>query len=179
MAETVLVLTSRDMEGLVTMDECVEVVEEAFRELGHQIAQVIPRRRIHLPLPEGESEADVGSRPRRWYWLNVIPGAVPKYDTAAVRLDSAQVRFRTVGGQSRMEFPGDFTGLVLLFSIKELALKGIIHDHYVCPSASGPRAVSPRSIWRAPMQPSSASSARVSRPARRSRRCAPSARSGR
>ncbi|MBI3457418.1 MAG: ornithine cyclodeaminase family protein [Candidatus Rokubacteria bacterium] len=126
--ETVRVLTNRDMEGLVTMPECLEVIEEAYRELGHQIAQVIPRRRIHLPLSPEE---------RRWYWLNVISGAVPRYDTAAVRLDSAQIRFRTVAGSTRMEFPGDFAGFVLLFSIKERVLKGIIHDHYVSPLRVG------------------------------------------
>ena len=86
------------MEGLLTMEECIEVVEEACRELGHQIAKVIARRRIHLPLSVEE---------RRWYWLNVIPGAVPKYDTAAVRLDSAQIQFNEIEGNVRMEFPGD------------------------------------------------------------------------
>lgn len=131
MAETILVLTNRDMEGLVTMAECLEVTEEAYRELAHQVAQVIPRRRIHLPQPT----ADPGER--LWYWLNVIPGAVPKYDTAAVRVDSAQIRFRVVEGSSRMEFPGDFAGLVLLFSIRERLLKGIIHDHYVSPLRVG------------------------------------------
>jgi ornithine cyclodeaminase/alanine dehydrogenase-like protein (mu-crystallin family) len=136
------------MEGLVTMTECIEVIEEAFRELGHQIAQVIPRRRIHLPLPgrdpggPGRSAGGAGMGPgeggdRRWYWLNVIPGAVPKYDTAAVRLDSAHIRFRTVSGSTRMEFPGDFAGFILLFSIKDRALKGIIHDHYVSPLRVG------------------------------------------
>lgn len=124
----VLVLTNKDMEGLLSMPECLEVIEEAYRELGRKIAHVIPRRRIHLPL-EGDE--------RRWYWLNVIPGAVPRYDTAAVRLDSAQIRFRTVEGRSRMEFPGDFAGFVLLFSIKDRVLKGIVHDHYLSPLRVG------------------------------------------
>lgn len=137
MVETVLVLTNKDMEGLVTMDECLEVVEEAFRELGHQIAQVIPRRRIHLPLSGGEAGQEGSTQDRRWYWLNVIPGAVPKYDTAAVRLDSAQIRFRTVEGNTRMEFPGDFSGFVVLFSIKDRVLKGIVHDHYISPLRVG------------------------------------------
>ena len=137
MPDSVLVLTNRDMQALVTMEECLEVVEEAFRELGHRIAQVIPRRRIHLPLSGGETDVGAAGGERRWYWLNVIPGAVPKYDTAAVRVDSAQIRFRTVLGSTRMEFPGDFAGFVLLFSIKERVLKGIIHDHYVSPLRVG------------------------------------------
>ncbi len=128
MAESVLVLTNKDMEGLLTMEECIGVVEEAYRELGHQIAKVIARRRIHLPLSVEE---------KRWYWLNVIPGAVPKYDTAAVRLDSAQIQFNEVEGNVRMEFPGDFSGFVLLWSIKERHLKGIVHDHYLSPLRVG------------------------------------------
>ena len=44
---TVLVLTNKDMEGLLPMDECTRACEEGFWELGHDIAQVIPRRRIH------------------------------------------------------------------------------------------------------------------------------------
>ncbi len=137
MSDSVTVLVNKDMEGLVTMGECLEVLEEAFRELGHQIAAVIPRRRIHLPLPEGEAEEGRRSQERQWYWLNVIPGAVLKYDTAAVRLDSAQIRFRTVAGRTRMEFPGDFAGFVLLFSIRDRRLKGIIQDHYVSPLRVG------------------------------------------
>lgn len=128
---TVLVLTNRDMEGLITMQECIQAVEEAFRELGHQVAQVIPRRRIHLPLP------CQGNGDRLWYWLNVIPGAVPGIDTAAVRIDSAQIRFRNVDGRTRMEFPGDFCGFVLLFGIRDRMLKGIVQDHYLSPLRVG------------------------------------------
>lgn len=120
--EDVLVLTNEDMEGLLHMEEIVDAVETAYRELGRKIAEGIPRRRLHLPL-EG--------RERAWYWLNVIPGAVPAFDTAAVRVDSSQIRFRTRDGGSRMEFPGDFAGFVLLFSIRDRVLKGIVHDHYL------------------------------------------------
>ena len=56
------------------------------RSWEHGVAQVIPGRRIHTPLDE----------PKTWHWLNVIPGAVPKYNVAAVRLDSARTRFTDV-----------------------------------------------------------------------------------
>lgn len=128
MGDTVLLLTNDDMRGLLTMRECVEVTERAYRELGRGIAQVIPRRRIHTPLDGPE---------RRWHWLNVIPGTVPGCDTAAVRIDSAQIGFRAVDGVRRMEFPGDFSGLVLLFSIRDRVLRGIVHDHYLSPIRVG------------------------------------------
>lgn len=66
---TVLVLTNKDMEGLLPMDECARACEEAFRELGHGIAQVIPRRRIHTPMREEKT----------CHWLNVSPGVVPRF----------------------------------------------------------------------------------------------------
>ena len=125
----VRVLTNKDMEGLFTMSECIEVIEEAFKELGQGIAQVIARRRIHLPLH--------GHEDPHYLWLHVIPGAVPNDDTAAVRIDAAQVNFRTVGGKTRMEFPGNFAGFVLLFSIEGRELKGIVHDHYLSPIRVG------------------------------------------
>jgi len=121
--KTVLVLTNRDMEGLLTMKECIQACEEAFWEFGHGIAQVIPRRRIHTPFREE----------RAWHWLNVIPGVVPKFNVAAVRLDSAQTRFREVSGRTRMEFPGAFAGFVLLFDLRTRELLCIYHDHYVSP----------------------------------------------
>ena len=121
--KSVLVLTNKDMEGLLTMDECIRACEEAFWEFGHGIAQVIPRRRIHTPLRETGT----------WHWLNVIPGVVPKFNLAAVRLDSAQLRFREVGGRTRMDFPGAFAGFVLLFDLKTRELVCIYHDHYVSP----------------------------------------------
>jgi ornithine cyclodeaminase/alanine dehydrogenase-like protein (mu-crystallin family) len=125
--KTVLVLTNEDMEGLLPMDECIRACEEAFWELGHGIAQVIPRRRIHTPLREEKT----------WHWLNVIPGVVPRFNVAAVRLDSAQLRFREVNGRTRMDFPGAFAGFVLLFDIKTRELVSIYHDHYVSPIRVG------------------------------------------
>ena len=106
----VRVLTNKDMEGLFTMAECIEVIEEAYKELGLGIAQVIARRRIHLPLP--------GNEDPHYFWLNVIPGAVPKYDTADVRLDAAQVNFhrghrmgdgmgQLAGAEKYIVFPGN------------------------------------------------------------------------
>lgn len=125
--ETVRVLTNKDMEGLLPMDECSRACEEAFWELGHGIAQVIPRRRIHTPLREEKI----------WHWLNVIPGVVPRFNVAAVRLDSAQLRFREVNGRTRMDFPGAFAGFVLLFDITMREFVSIYRDHYVSPIRVG------------------------------------------
>lgn len=71
MKDRALVLANEDMPGLLTLRERLEVIEEAYREPGHDVARTMPRRRIHLPLLGAEE---------RWYWLNVIPAAVRKYD---------------------------------------------------------------------------------------------------
>ncbi len=123
----VLVLSSKDTEDLITMEECIQACEDAFWELGHGIAQVIPRRRINTPRPDRRS----------WHWLNVIPGAVPKFNVAAVRLDSATITFPEMNGKVRMEFPGDFAGFVLLFDLTTCELLCIYHDHFVSPLRVG------------------------------------------
>ena len=123
----VLVLTSKETEKLITMGECLRAMEDAFWELGPGIAQVIPRRRIITPRPDRRS----------WHWLNVIPGAVPRFNVAAVRIDSATMTFPEVNGRIRMEFPGHFAGFVLLFDLTTCELLCIYHDHYVSPPAGG------------------------------------------
>ena len=123
----VLVLTSKETEDLISADECLRAMEEAFWELGHGIAQVIPRRRINTPRRDERS----------WHWLNVIPGAVPRFNVAAVRIDSATMTFPEVNGRIRMEFPGDFAGFVLLFDLTTCELLCIYHDHYVSPLRVG------------------------------------------
>lgn len=124
----VLLLTSKDTEDLITMDDCIEACEVAFWELGHGIAQVIPRRRINTPV-----QPDQGL----WHWLNVIPGSVPRFNVAAVRVDSAHARFHEVNGRVRMDFPGDFAGFVLLFDLRTRELLCIYHDHFVSPMRVG------------------------------------------
>jgi alanine dehydrogenase len=124
----VLVLSSKDTEDLITMDECITACEEAFWDLGHGIAQVIPRRRINTPRLGQEGI---------WHWLNVIPGAIPRFNVAAVRLDSATMRYRQVHGAVRQDFPGDFAGFVLLFDLTTNELLCIYHDHHVSPMRVG------------------------------------------
>jgi alanine dehydrogenase len=124
----VLVLTNKDMEGLLTMDECIQACEEAFWELGHEIAHVIPRHRI---------TTQRRNQDRTWHWLNVISGAVPKFNVAAVRVDSATIHYREVNRAIRQDYPGDFAGFVLLFDLQTNELLCIYHDHYVSPLRVG------------------------------------------
>jgi len=48
----VLVLKNEQIEGLVPMDEEIEVIEQAFRELGEGTAKNAPRARLRVPWKE-------------------------------------------------------------------------------------------------------------------------------
>ena len=127
--ETVLVLKNEDVRGLVAMDEAIDLVEEAYTELGHNNAQVINRRRLHIPLPNKEEPT--------WYFLNVIPGAVLSQDVCAVRLNSRHVTFPVIGGEKRKQYRGGMTGLVLLWEMSSRKLLGIVQDESISPLRVG------------------------------------------
>jgi alanine dehydrogenase len=121
--ETVLVLTTDRATGLLSMGDAIALTEEAFRDFGQKRAQVLPRRRLTLP-QEVDGE-------QRWFWMNVIPGAVPCHGVAAIRLDAAQTAFPETESGRRQVFRGDVSGFVLVWDLATRALLGIVHDHAV------------------------------------------------
>jgi len=123
MTDGVLVLTTAEASNLVSMPESIALMREAFTDLGHKRAKILPRSRISIPQADAETPS--------WFWLNVIPGAVPCHGVAALRVDAAQFAYARKGGAARKEYPGDFCGLVLVWDMNTRELLGIIQDHAV------------------------------------------------
>ena len=131
MAKTTLVVTNEQAKDLVSMQEAIQLCHEAYQDLGRRRAQVIPRHRLFLPRERVEGLPGDGSDGRSWFWMNVIPGAVPAHGVAALRVDAAETRYAFKRGNFRSETFGDFSGFVLVWDIDSKELIGIVHDHSV------------------------------------------------
>ncbi len=116
-----LLLKNEEMWGILPMEQNINDIEVAFRELGEGKAAITPRARLYIP--SGKQDVD--------YWFNNIGGVVPGFKAMALRIDSSLSRDIVVQDVRRNEYPGDFVGLVLLFSTETCELLAIMDDHYL------------------------------------------------
>lgn len=124
MPDETLLLSNEDQERLITFEDMLGAIEDAYTELGRNEAHSIPRRRIYTPKDDRVDD---------YHWFNIIPGVVPGSQTAAVRVDSATVRATDKRGNARFEFPGAFSGLVYLYDTESTELLAILQDFYLNP----------------------------------------------
>ncbi|MBI4529047.1 MAG: ornithine cyclodeaminase family protein [Deltaproteobacteria bacterium] len=115
----VLVLKNEQIQGLVPMNEEIEVIEKAFYELGEGVAMNAPRARLRVPWKEEGGQ----------YYFNNIMGLVPGMKSMALRIDSSFSTEVQVAGSKRRVYPGDFVGLVFLFDMDSCALLAMMDDH--------------------------------------------------
>jgi alanine dehydrogenase len=106
-----LILSNDDVGKLITMPECIDVLEEAYAELAY--GRGVSRTRSDCITPTGREEA--------LYSLKSMDGVVPKLGVGAVRINSDIVTWPKKGNNVRREkvpaAPGNrYVGLVLLFS---------------------------------------------------------------
>src|SRR5215471_12132392 len=106
-----LVLSNQDVEQLLTMRECIEVLEDVYVELSE--GRGVNRRRSDCLVPSMRGNAV--------YSLKSMDGVIPKLGIGAVRIDSDIVTWPTEGtNMRRVKVPaapnGRYVGLVLLFS---------------------------------------------------------------
>jgi alanine dehydrogenase len=106
-----LILSNDDVGKLITMPDCIDVLEEAYVELAD--GRGVSRTRSDSITPTGREDA--------LYSLKSMDGVIPKLGVGAVRINSDIVTWPKKGNNIRREkvpaAPGDrYVGLVLLFS---------------------------------------------------------------
>jgi ornithine cyclodeaminase/alanine dehydrogenase-like protein (mu-crystallin family) len=107
-----LILSNDDVAKLITMPDCIAVLEEAYGELAE--GRGVSRTRSDCITPTGRADA--------LYSLKSMDGVIPKLGVGAVRVNSDIVTWPKTGNNVRREkvraAPGGrYVGLVLLFSI--------------------------------------------------------------
>ncbi|HEY7296795.1 MAG TPA: ornithine cyclodeaminase family protein [Xanthobacteraceae bacterium] len=106
-----LILSNSDIEKLLTMSECISVLEEAYVELAE--GRGVSRTRSDCITPT--------NNPNAIYGLKSMDGVIPKLGIGAIRINSDIVTFPKKGNNIvREKVPAApnsrYTGLVLLFS---------------------------------------------------------------
>jgi ornithine cyclodeaminase/alanine dehydrogenase-like protein (mu-crystallin family) len=107
-----LILSNEQMTGLVSMQECVDVLEDAFIELAE--GRGANRRRSDICTPSAHPSGGM-------YALKSMDGVVPKLGVGAIRINSDILTFPVVSDVMRRKKlaaapNGRYTALVLLFS---------------------------------------------------------------
>src|SRR5882672_1231272 len=106
-----LILSNDDVEKLLTMRDCIAVMEVAYVELAE--GRGISRTRSDCFVPTARTDA--------LYSLKSMDGVVPKLGIGAVRINSDIITWPKEGGnERRVKVPSApnarYVGLVLLFS---------------------------------------------------------------
>src|ERR671914_1683468 len=117
----VLVLKNVHREDLLPMEEEIDAIEQAFRELGAGQAMNAPRARLRTPWREEGGQ----------YYFNNIMGLVPGVKSMALRIDSSFSKEVQVAGSKRRVYPGDFIGLVMLFDMDTCEILALMDDHHI------------------------------------------------
>src|SRR6516164_6278752 len=105
-----VILNNDEITKLLPMAQCLAQLDEAYRELGEGRAISRPRSDIYGPLHDNGR-----------YVFKTMDGMVPKFEVAAVRLNSDVIQWCAGPGGIRKDkqrtAPGEkFVGLILLFS---------------------------------------------------------------
>lgn len=120
-----LLLNNKDVEKVLTMSDCLDVLEESFRDFANDRAVNRPRSHSYIPLDKNT-----------FYLFKSMDGGLPRYGVYALRISSDIIQETLVDGRRRRikipAAPGNkWLGLVLLFSIHTLELLAIIQDGYL------------------------------------------------
>ena len=145
----VMIINEEEGKDLLTMGECIDLMEDVFREFGRGNGVNPPRLRYSCPTPD----------PKANYFANIHAGALPKYGVAAVRLNSRLTEEKD-DETRRVEFQHPtrrYWGQFLIYSLETAELLGIIVDGSISPLRVGATAAPPSACWpdRTPASPAS------------------------
>ena len=120
-----LILSNEDIEKILPVGACLDVLEEAYRDLGNGMAATVPRYDVFSPI-----------NPNEFYEYKTMSGVLPNRKIAALRLNSSVVKwYEKAGGVRKDKLPvaaGDrFVGLVMLFNTETGEPLAIFPDGYV------------------------------------------------
>ena len=121
------VLTNDDVAKVLTADDCLEVLEETFKDYAQDFATNRPRSHSYAPMKD---------QPVQWYMLKTMDAILPRYRIGGIRLTSDIVVERFIDGRMRREKPGlapggRWTELILLFSADTGEPLAIMHGSYL------------------------------------------------
>ena len=117
-----LLISDPEVRQVLSMRDCIEVMERAFAEETRGIAVNAPRTRYKVQ-PDLDQPG---------YMATIIPGAVPSCDVAALRYASTIVQERVVAGTKRMDFHSptrrNWDFVMMLFSLQTGEPLALVHD---------------------------------------------------
>ncbi|OGQ82150.1 MAG: hypothetical protein A3F90_09915 [Deltaproteobacteria bacterium RIFCSPLOWO2_12_FULL_60_19] len=123
-----LILNNDEVQRVLTMDACLEILEDAYREQAAGRAMNQLRYDTEMPLPEMRNDGR--------YEFKTMVGVLPKYGVSALRMSSSVVHHPVITGQKRVEkLPaapgGRWVGLVQLYSTVNGAPLAFMPDGYL------------------------------------------------
>ncbi len=124
-----LVLSNAEIAEIVSLQDCVDVLEDAFIELAEGRGAF--RRRSDICTPSGHDGGGM-------YALKSMDGVIPKLGVGAIRINSDILTFPEINGfLRRVKIPAApnkrYTGLVFLFSTKTGEPLAIFPDGMIQP----------------------------------------------
>lgn len=118
-----LILNSEQVKSLLTMKDCMEALEDAYRE--NALGRTVNHRRTHLHMTVSKSD--------RLYRFKTMPGGIEKLGILAVRLNSDMMTWPVFDGRRRQikvpAAPGNrFVGQILLYSAEDIRLLALLSE---------------------------------------------------
>jgi ornithine cyclodeaminase/alanine dehydrogenase-like protein (mu-crystallin family) len=118
-----LILNSDHVKSVLTMKDCMDALEEAYRE--NALGRAVNHRRTHLHMTV--------SKPDRLYRFKTMPGGIEKLGLLAIRLNSDMMTWPVIGGKRRQikvaaAAGNRFVGQILLYNAEDIRLLAILSE---------------------------------------------------